>query len=333
MRYLALGLIFVASTAAAQPVRFIGGGIADTNYTSVGDTTSSTRYLSGGSVTFEGEYADDITVPLVHPTWNFDISTDGQSVTIHEMTISYSGTLNINPLVWLELNIEAKILDRNVDINPTTTTVWTVQAHSFSSMSVSGVYHGIGLTQAYSGMLPDTTVGTPEIGMLDFNNWPTELTWQASNSSRSINGQSVPLSNESRIFSSSSANGWIGVEPYLHIREVRVWEPISVLLTPFVETADFDADGDVDGRDLLIWQRHCGMSSALIEHGDANWDGLVDSADLGIWQTQYGEPASPIFATIPEPAALLMSIIGITCVLCRFRPNIFYRLSKPGFPR
>jgi hypothetical protein len=63
------------------------------------------------------------------------------------------------------------------------------------------------------------------------------------------------------------------------------------------DSADFDGDGDVDGRDFLAWQRGFGTSDAGKQHGDADNDGIVDGADLGVWQDQYGS-APQIIAAI-----------------------------------
>ena len=51
--------------------------------------------------------------------------------------------------------------------------------------------------------------------------------------------------------------------------------------------ADFDDDGDVDGRDFLIWQRTSIVQSAMAAPGDANHDGFVNDQDLAIWQDQF----------------------------------------------
>lgn len=56
------------------------------------------------------------------------------------------------------------------------------------------------------------------------------------------------------------------------------------------DSADFDNDGDVDGRDFLAWQRGHGMANPTKADGDANNDGQVNSADLLVWQDQYGSP-------------------------------------------
>jgi hypothetical protein len=53
-------------------------------------------------------------------------------------------------------------------------------------------------------------------------------------------------------------------------------------------SADFDGDGDVDGRDFLAWQRGFGTSGATQGDGDADHDEDVDGDDLGVWQEQYG---------------------------------------------
>ena len=52
------------------------------------------------------------------------------------------------------------------------------------------------------------------------------------------------------------------------------------------DSADFDGNGLVDGRDFLIWQRGFGTGTSLSQ-GDANNDGSVNAADLAIWQDRY----------------------------------------------
>jgi hypothetical protein len=78
--------------------------------------------------------------------------------------------------------------------------------------------------------------------------------------------------------------------------------------------ADFDADGDVDGRDFLIWQRGFGLiATATPGDGDANGDGNVDATDLVLWQEQYGIASFSSFTShalegvtlvVPEPTSL-----------------------------
>ena len=59
---------------------------------------------------------------------------------------------------------------------------------------------------------------------------------------------------------------------------------------PIVISADFDNDGDVDGRDFLVWQRGLGTTNAQKADGDADNDTDVDGNDLAIWKLQFGQP-------------------------------------------
>jgi hypothetical protein len=76
------------------------------------------------------------------------------------------------------------------------------------------------------------------------------------------------------------------------------------------EDADFDADGDVDGEDLLIWQQGLGATDQTTNaNGDADGNGTVDGADLESWRTQFGEGATAAGA-IPEPTSLALLAAG-----------------------
>jgi hypothetical protein len=81
-------------------------------------------------------------------------------------------------------------------------------------------------------------------------------------------------------------------------------------------SADFDEDGDVDGRDFLTWQRNIGtLLGAAHGDGDADGDGDVDADDLSAVRNQVmplAPPAAPPLAldgvaAIPEPSALLLA--------------------------
>lgn len=71
--------------------------------------------------------------------------------------------------------------------------------------------------------------------------------------------------------------------------------------------ADFDLDGDVDGRDFLLWQRGFGTTNATKADGDANNDDTVDGDDLEIWQSEYvNAPLAAVKSPI-APAQLIDS--------------------------
>jgi fibronectin-binding autotransporter adhesin len=62
---------------------------------------------------------------------------------------------------------------------------------------------------------------------------------------------------------------------------------------------DFDLDGDVDGRDLLVWQRNTSLG------------------DLADWQANYGTEALSASFAVPEPASLVLVLSVLTASACR----------------
>lgn len=89
-------------------------------------------------------------------------------------------------------------------------------------------------------------------------------------------------------------------------RGVMEFQDVSLEIGPLVsETADFNADGHVDGRDFLVWQRTLG--SAFDHSADGNFDGRVDGADLAVWKASFGVPAAH---AVPEPAAATIAALA-----------------------
>lgn len=90
---------------------------------------------------------------------------------------------------------------------------------------------------------------------------------------------------------------------------------IVAFTATLLHSADFNADGSVDGADFLRWQQHQGkLTEATFPEGDANLDGAVDTADLSIWKASFGGLADPATNAIPEPATALLSVAAALAV-------------------
>ncbi len=96
--------------------------------------------------------------------------------------------------------------------------------------------------------------------------------------------------------------------------------------------ADFNGDGIVDATDLGIWQIFFGITSgASVLQGDADADGDVDGDDLVVIIDQLGGPgmipsvvaglpsSTPSSTAIPEPATLGLAAAGLLALLVRRR--------------
>ena len=97
----------------------------------------------------------------------------------------------------------------------------------------------------------------------------------------------------------------------------------NVVVEELAENADFDADGDVDGADLLRWQRGLGGTPITWTNGDANGDGSINSTDLAAWKTQFGTPSAATIAAVAEPASLAASVVLVAAA-------VFARRRTPG---
>lgn len=74
-------------------------------------------------------------------------------------------------------------------------------------------------------------------------------------------------------------------------------------------TADFDADGDVDGDDLERWKSAFASGGGDLQ-GDADGDGDVDGGDFLAWQRQLGDvPLLGAAAAAPEPATMVLFVM------------------------
>jgi len=77
---------------------------------------------------------------------------------------------------------------------------------------------------------------------------------------------------------------------------------------------DFNQDGFVDGRDLVLWEQNVGkQSGATLGQGDADGNGTVDEVDYATWKMQFGTKLSaPPIGVVPEPATAWLAAAGLS---------------------
>ena len=74
--------------------------------------------------------------------------------------------------------------------------------------------------------------------------------------------------------------------------------PVETETSPVVTTtADFNADGQVNGSDFLTWQRNVGRTSATASTGDGNGDSVVNQHDLWVWRETFQSNAAAAAAS------------------------------------
>jgi hypothetical protein len=96
-----------------------------------------------------------------------------------------------------------------------------------------------------------------------------------------------------------------GTRYYVSTLDLAMLQDMGVPLAD--RGGDFDFDGDVDGRDLLVWQRGGSPSGPT-------------TGDLAEWQRDYGSGALIAQSLVaPEPGSILLTLIAAGIVCCRRR--------------
>ncbi len=75
---------------------------------------------------------------------------------------------------------------------------------------------------------------------------------------------------------------------------------------------DFNRDGFVDAADYTTWRDTLGTTVAAIgDAADGSLNGVIDAADYDVWATRFGTSAVVAASTVPEPATILLAMIGV----------------------
>jgi hypothetical protein len=272
------------STVSDNTASYGGGGIYNggtitlTNTTVSGNMADTSNSGSG----FGGGLANSGTMTVQHSTITGNTAPVGRG-----SGVSSDGYVGGNTSTEIRSSIIAGNTNSDVDVVNGAT-------HSFVSLN----YNLIGTSAsvpdaltAFTGGGDQTEVANPQLGPLADNGGPTWTHALQSGSPAIDAGDpadtagvgTVPLYDQRGSPHGRVLDGGPGTHSTIDIGAFE----LAALTSP---SADFDTDGDIDGKDFLSWQRGYGTTApnGTKQAGDANDDQNVDEQDLGIWQQQFG---------------------------------------------
>jgi predicted outer membrane repeat protein len=266
-----------------------GGGIFATNVTLTQSTVSGNE-TAGAASRGGGIYANNtvaLTQSTVSANRTIGTNADGGGIRVNgNLTLTQStvysnhSALGLGGGIWSnngQKNISGSIVAGNTAGGGNADLRLPLGS---PSLTVNYSLIGTGVVPNAGGN--NISSDTPLLGQLADNGGPTpthallpgSLAIDASNSALMTDqrGRSVPA-DLAGIPNAAGGNG----------------SDIGAYEAQVAPSADFDGDGDVDGRDFLAWQRGFGTSNAVKADGNSDDDQDVDDSDLSVWQIQYGE--------------------------------------------
>ena len=133
-----------------------------------------------------------------------------------------------------------------------------------------------------------------------------------------LSGETVLAPGHSVSLGSPYAGSGVGDLQVRYARTDGGLQRSKVVYSSIALPGDFNNDGAVNAADYTVWRDNEGSTSSLA--ADASGNGRVDQADYNIWAANYGATASATSASVPEPAALLIAVLGVAgCAEARRR--------------
>jgi hypothetical protein len=136
-------------------------------------------------------------------------------------------------------------------------------------------------------------------------------------------------------FETHGGDGWIRILEFLEdgtTVRARTYSPLwdmhrthsdfsfTFQLSPLPPQGDgdYNNDGFVDAADYVAWRKTVGTANLL---ADGDGDGDVDEHDLAHWKARFGNSTGGgALAAVPEPASLIMLLLGACLFVLRQRP-------------
>ncbi|TWU23515.1 dockerin type I domain-containing protein [Bythopirellula polymerisocia] len=283
---------------------FSGGTVEsfadDIEFISSAITINGTEFTSDDSTIFRAEITPSAGSSVTGATFNA-----ASRIGVREFNVTVTDS---------HFNVTGDVEDVFATDLPTATAALTLLGNS--TLIADQVQEGVRL------ILGDSSTAT-----LTNEADPDELTWFTETSTATLNSPNAQLILLNPQTDSSAAKIFNGVTGMSYASDSSTWIPttwngtdaVTLSITSLPSNADFDGDGDVDGRDFLIWQRGFGLTGQTSNsNGDANGNGTVDGVDLADWQAKYGgAPLVAAVAAVPEPASLLLIIMAVAGYSCK----------------
>ena len=196
----------------------------------------------------------------------------------------------------------------------------------------------------------DTYAVTSATNSLKFANGLPANTWNSLDDQNTTGGNWKEANPSAGQISELLIDGGLTLAPNARVNIGSPFDDVSGIedlvfrfaLTSSDASGDFNADGRVDGGDVLSWQRNLGAPNDSSLNGNGDDVGGVTGGDLAVWKSRFGAtttsgPAgfimgkvvySPLVvlgsttaAAVPEPAsaAMLMSALSLAIVGLRRR--------------
>ncbi len=308
----------VGSRADGGGISTDSGAITLTNSTVSGNSTAGFYAYGGGIKTFSGAVTLNSSTVSGNSTTDSGAAGGGiftffGSVTLIDSTVAGNtaaqaeggGVFNVNSYGSPTFTMENSIIAGNSAGRGSPDLQYDLSSTLNISYSLIGDNEGTTFTEAQTadgnGNLIGSAAGSgiidPLLGPLADNGGPTQTHALLPGSPALNSGDpSIPF------LATEFDQRGVG---YSRVAFDRI--DIGAYEAHVTSSADFDADGDVDGSDFLAWQRGFGKANALRTDGNSDDDTDVDASDLAVWTLSYGNavppPAGELSAVSDQPLA------------------------------
>jgi fibronectin-binding autotransporter adhesin len=142
-----------------------------------------------------------------------------------------------------------------------------------------------------------------------------------------INGFTPTAGQSFNLFDWASASGAFAAMQLPTLSGGLVWNTSQLYTNGVLSVVvaaipgDYNHNGIVDAADYVVWRKTLGQTGTGLA-ADGNNDGVVNQTDYDVWRSHFGQTAgnasvASASVAVPEPATLLMMLVGILTMIAR----------------